>query len=834
MSSGLVGRAREVHELTSALSAPARAVVVYGEAGVGKTAVIRSGVPAGARREGGALATLSWLRHLPLRRAFDGAVPEEVWSGDPAHVAAAVEEAVADDVLVVDDLQWADPDTLTVVETLAARIPLVAGVRRGDPNGVATLDRLTKAGFRRVDVEPLPARDAAELVRRLRPELSHEEAESVVARSGGNPLMIEELAISEPGADTLRMALLSRIRPLTEDAREGIALLAVANLALPGAEVPGIGELVESGLVIDEGSQVRIRHALIGEVVAELASPERRERCHRFLAASSPLAAERARHLIAFGDLAGAHVEAMAAVEASVNPGERAVHLVTAASCVEGEAAHALLLRAARAANDAADSSSALELLARLPATPEIRSPALVEEARAWFDLGDDDQWTRCVTEGLELAAPGTPEAFAFRTEEIAVALFVQGDVARAAALATALLAEADRDGIACAAAHRLLGGARLTAGDPSGVDITAAAVARARREEDVFALFAATNNLISGHEQMGDPRVAVELARQARDEAERARFTRWSRHFHAMALNLAMHAGDHATVLHEAPTLLGQPLMPRTREEVAAALAICQLDSGLIAESLATCEAHLRDASIRTANYHLIRAMALLANARPVDALAEREPFLATEPIDSLRLLIDPTFAWAAWDAGVPAPEPHPGDKPGMLAGVRREMGGLKAMQDGDFEEAARCFLAAADLFAPYHRRGELRTRWGRAEALRLAGRDSEARAALVELEDVAAAGGWLPILRRTRRSLRALGVGRRELVEAGARTGLTGREEQVVDLAGDGLSDHEIASRLGVSPRTVQSQLGSARRKLGASNRRQAAELLARRRSR
>jgi DNA-binding CsgD family transcriptional regulator len=41
--------------------------------------------------------------------------------------------------------------------------------------------------------------------------------------------------------------------------------------------------------------------------------------------------------------------------------------------------------------------------------------------------------------------------------------------------------------------------------------------------------------------------------------------------------------------------------------------------------------------------------------------------------------------------------------------------------------------------------------------------------------------------------------------------------------------LSDATIAARLGVSARTVESQIASARRKLGATNRRHAAMLAA-----
>jgi two-component system response regulator DevR len=65
-------------------------------------------------------------------------------------------------------------------------------------------------------------------------------------------------------------------------------------------------------------------------------------------------------------------------------------------------------------------------------------------------------------------------------------------------------------------------------------------------------------------------------------------------------------------------------------------------------------------------------------------------------------------------------------------------------------------------------------------------------------------------------------------QLFRGGAKTGatdlrpmLTERERQVVNLVGEGLTDKEIAEALYVSPRTVQNQLTSVRRKTGLGRR-------------
>jgi two-component system NarL family response regulator len=53
----------------------------------------------------------------------------------------------------------------------------------------------------------------------------------------------------------------------------------------------------------------------------------------------------------------------------------------------------------------------------------------------------------------------------------------------------------------------------------------------------------------------------------------------------------------------------------------------------------------------------------------------------------------------------------------------------------------------------------------------------------------------------------------------------GVSVREEEVLALLADGLTDREIAERLGISPRTVETHVGSLLNKLGVRNRAQAA---------
>jgi DNA-binding NarL/FixJ family response regulator len=56
-------------------------------------------------------------------------------------------------------------------------------------------------------------------------------------------------------------------------------------------------------------------------------------------------------------------------------------------------------------------------------------------------------------------------------------------------------------------------------------------------------------------------------------------------------------------------------------------------------------------------------------------------------------------------------------------------------------------------------------------------------------------------------------------------ALSGISAREREVLALLADGLTDREIADRLGISPRTVETHVGSLLSKLGVRNRAQAA---------
>jgi serine/threonine protein kinase len=143
-------------------------------------------------------------------------------------------------VVVIDDLQWADEDSLALMRELT---------RPPDPPVlllVATLrDAAPPAGLlgdvRRLRVETLPAEQARELatvlIGRMSPTTAPS-ADSIAAESGGHPLFIDELVrhatmVGEaPGPLRLDEALWARISRLEPDVRRLLNLVAVAGAPL--------------------------------------------------------------------------------------------------------------------------------------------------------------------------------------------------------------------------------------------------------------------------------------------------------------------------------------------------------------------------------------------------------------------------------------------------------------------------------------------------------------------------------------------------------------------------------------------------------------------------
>ncbi|MGN6693193.1 MAG: BTAD domain-containing putative transcriptional regulator, partial [Aquihabitans sp.] len=116
-------------------------------------------------------------------------------------------------IWVVDDAQWADRSTLTLIEHLlrqeqTGRLLIVATVRRPAGRSTADLDRLL-ADLRRdghleqVEVTGMSSDDVAALLTGHGVDAAGELADSLRDRTGGNPFFLESLA--EQGGDALAL-----------------------------------------------------------------------------------------------------------------------------------------------------------------------------------------------------------------------------------------------------------------------------------------------------------------------------------------------------------------------------------------------------------------------------------------------------------------------------------------------------------------------------------------------------------------------------------------------------------------------------------------------------
>jgi DNA-binding CsgD family transcriptional regulator len=102
----------------------------------------------------------------------------------------------------------------------------------------------------------------------------------------------------------------------------------------------------------------------------------------------------------------------------------------------------------------------------------------------------------------------------------------------------------------------------------------------------------------------------------------------------------------------------------------------------------------------------------------------------------------------------------------------------------------------------------------------LRRRNRRTEARELLREALDVAHRAGAKPLAERTETELRATGARPRRVVLTGLDS-LTASERRIAELAGQGLTNREIAQTLFVTARTVEGHLTSVFRKLGVDSR-------------
>ncbi len=139
-------------------------------------------------------------------------------------------------ILAIDDLQWLDPDSLTLLRELLHPIgaPHLFLLGTAQSQAEADLAKISLEEIRLLKLGELEQSQACELVARLSPQLPSDLAQTIASEAGGHPLYIYELVrhIEEQGLSEsmgLDQALWSRISRLAPIPRQLIELLSVAG-----------------------------------------------------------------------------------------------------------------------------------------------------------------------------------------------------------------------------------------------------------------------------------------------------------------------------------------------------------------------------------------------------------------------------------------------------------------------------------------------------------------------------------------------------------------------------------------------------------------------------
>jgi hypothetical protein len=384
-----------VDQATALLTAPGL-VVIHGAPGSGRSTILRRLGAAfrGPVFAGGALATLQPVPGFALSHALRVRLP----TPDPALLAEAVRSRVRAGLLVLDDLQWADPATLAALVALAGHCRVAVALRtphRLPPTALAAL-RGAAAGW--LAVPALDPRTAAALAHATAPSLDPAAVTDVVRRAGGTPLAVTALARHATGrspgsgpatgdVDQIGYAVATALADLTRPARTALAALGLlgrpATVAVLG---PGIGELTAAGLVADAGNgTVAPVSPYLAETAAGMLDPDGRRALHRRLA-DLVAAGESARHLAAAGDSVTAYAVAVAAAADAATVGQRAELLLFACALPEVAPDPQVRVAAAQAALACGRPRAAVQVLTTT--APLGVSPAVLR-AEALVQLGD-------------------------------------------------------------------------------------------------------------------------------------------------------------------------------------------------------------------------------------------------------------------------------------------------------------------------------------------------------------------------------------------------------------------------------------------------------------
>lgn len=220
-------------------------------------------------------------------------------------------------VLVIEDLHWADESTLAILSFLLrtldrGRVVLLLSsrsddVRRGDAVSTFVAESSRSRLLERVQLRHLDADAVRALAEQIAgAPVSERALERLQERAEGVPFFVEEIACCAEGAlpDSLRDILLTRFDRLDDDARRVVQVASGAErplthellaelVDLPDGRLDdAIREAVAGGILVAVDEHYRFRHALLREAVHDDLLPGERSRLHRAYAEAITVAGQ--------------------------------------------------------------------------------------------------------------------------------------------------------------------------------------------------------------------------------------------------------------------------------------------------------------------------------------------------------------------------------------------------------------------------------------------------------------------------------------------------------------------------------------------------------------